>query len=132
MAKTRRKKINKSPLRPYRNAKAFVADKGDMITTMGVRGRTLVKRITDESGKRLNTVRLTEALPQVPAKPVGDRKPTPIFVGRQYTGVPRSKPYPYRSVKRGAVPAPAPVGLLGGLASVGKRLKKVVTGEQSA
>jgi len=33
MAKTRRKKINKSPSRPYRNAKAFIATGADMITT---------------------------------------------------------------------------------------------------
>lgn len=123
MAKTRRKKINKSPGRPYRNAKAFVADKGDMVTTKGYRGRTKVKRVTDETGKRLTSVRLVETVPQIVAKPVGDRKPTPIFVGRQYTGVARSKAYPYRSTKRGAVPASAPVGLL---ARARRAVKKVL------
>lgn len=126
MAKTRRKKINQSPGRPYRNAKAFVADKGDMITTIGVRGRTFVKRITDKAGKRLTSVRLVEPKTQIAAKPVGDVKPKAIFVGRQYTGVARSKPYPYRSTKRGAVPAPAPKGLLGGLTRAARAVKKVL------
>lgn len=121
MAKTRRKKINQSPGRPYRNAKTFVADKGDMITTKGVRGRTRVKRVTDETGRRLSSVRITEVIPQI-----ADRKAKPIFVGRQYTGVARSKPYPYRSTKRGAVPAPAPKGLLGGLTRAARAVKKVL------
>lgn len=121
MAKTRRKKINKSPGRPYQNARAFVADKGDMVTTKGVRGRTRVKRVTDETGKRLSSVRITEVIPQIASKGA-----KPIFLGRQYTGVARSKAYPYRSTKRGAVPAPAPVGLMGGLRKAARALKKVL------
>src|ERR1035437_2851006 len=102
MAKTRRKKMNKSPGKPFRNSRAHVVDKGDRVTVQGARGRTEVKRVTDETGKRLTTARLVESVPQVAAKSVGaHHKPTPIFVGRVYTGVARSKPYPYNSKKRG-------------------------------
>lgn len=123
MAKTRRTKTNRSPGKPYRNSRAYVTDKGDMVTVNGVRGRTKVKRVTDEAGKRLTSVRITEVVPQVVAKPVGDRKPRAIFVGRQYTGVARSKPYPYRGKKRGAPDAPAPIGLM---ARAAKAMKRVV------
>ncbi len=124
--KTRRKNINKSPIKPYRNARAFIADKGDMVTTKGVRGRTNVKRVTNEDGKRLTSVRITEVLPQIVAKPVGDRKPKAIFVGRVYTGAARSKPYPYRGKKRGAIEdVQAPVGLV---ARTAKAVKRVVIG----
>lgn len=128
MAKTRRTKRNVSPGRPYRNAKAYVVEKGDMVVTTGLRGRTKVKRVTDETGKRLTSVRVTEAVKQPPApKGIGDDKPTAIFVGRRYTGVARSKPYPYRSVKRGAAPvAPEPKGLMGGLRKAAKAIKRVV------
>jgi hypothetical protein len=69
----------------------------------------MVKRVVNDEGKRLTTVRVTETVPQIVHKPVGDDKPKGIFVGRVYTGVARSKPYPYRSKKRGApdfVPIP--------------------------
>ena len=126
MAKTRRKKINRSPAHPFggRNArpKVYVINKGDQITTIGVRGRTKVKRVINEDGKRVTSVRIVEDAVQTPAKAVGDRKPTAIFVGRQYTGVARSKPYPYRSVKRGGAPL-APVGLM---ARAGKAVKRVL------
>ena len=87
MPKTRRTKRNTSPGRPYRNSKAYVAEKGDMITTTGIRGKTVVKRVTDKTGKRLTSIRVTEPVTQPAApKAVGERKPIAIFVGRQYTG----------------------------------------------
>lgn len=118
MPKTRRTKTNRSPQRPYRNARAFVLEKGDMITTTGVRGRTQVKRVTDETGKRLASARLVADVPQTKA-----RDGVGIFVGRVYTGVARSKVYPVRSTKRGAVKAPAPKGLL---ARARRAVKKVL------
>src|SRR5664279_1586402 len=122
MAKTRRKKINRSPGKPFRNARTYVVEKGDMVTTKGIRGRTKVVRVTDDNDKRITSVRSVEDRPQIKAKPVGDRKPKGIFVGRTYTGVARSKVYPYAGVKRGGPPAPAPAGLL---ARAGKALKRV-------
>jgi hypothetical protein len=113
MAKTRRTKINRSPQRAYPHATTHVADQGDKITTTGIRGRTKVKRVVNEEGKRVASVRLVEEAKQTPAKATGDRKPKGIFVGRVYTGVQRSKVYPVRSVKRGGTPpaAPEPIGL---------------------
>lgn len=125
MPKTRRTKQNRSPGRAYRNAKAYVAVKGDMVTTTGLRGKTVVKRVTDNTGKRLTTIRVTEPVKQPPVPKTGN--PTAIFVGRQYTGVARSKPYPYRSVKRGAAPvAPEPKGIMGGFRKAARAIKKVV------
>jgi hypothetical protein len=123
--KTRRKKQNRSPIRPYPTATAHVVTKGDRVRVKGVRGRTKVKRVTDEAGKRLTSVRITEVVPQIAAKAVGDRKPKTIFLGRAYTGVARSKAYPYRSTKRGAPPAPIKVGLMGRAA---RAVKRVVVG----
>ncbi len=128
MAKTRRKKINKSPGKAFRNARTYVAEKGEMVTVKGIRGRTKVIRLG--GGKSVRSVE--SAVQQVVAKPVGDRKPKAIFVGRQYTGVARSKPYPYRSIKRGAVPTPVPAGLMGGLAKAVRRVKKVIVGGDNA
>jgi hypothetical protein len=130
MAKTRRKKINKSPSRPYRNAKAFIADRGDMITTAGVRGRTKVVRVRDENDKRVTSVRSVMVVPQVAAKTGRARdaegaptnKPRGIFVGRWYTGIARSKVYPTHGAKRGGV-APKPAGLM---ARAAKAVKRVV------
>jgi hypothetical protein len=121
MAKTRRKKINRSPGKPYRNSKAFITEKGEMVTLKGVRGRTKVVRVTNDDDKRITSVRSVMIAPQVVAKPVGDRRPTPIFVGRVYTGVARSKPYPYRGKKRGAVEQ-KPVGLMARAARAVKRV----------
>lgn len=105
MAKTRRTKLNRSPIHPFggRNGrpKVYVLEEGDKITTKGIRGRTKVHRIVNEEGKRVTSARLTAEVKQVPAKAVGDRKPKAIFVGRAYTGIARSKVYPYRSKKRG-------------------------------
>lgn len=127
MAKTRRKKINRSPAHPFggRNArpKVFVVEQGDMVTTTGIRGRTVVSRVTDETGKRLSTVRIVTAVEQRKAKTAGARKPVGIHIGRVYTGVARSKPYPYRSTKRGGTEAPAKVGLM---ARAAKAVKKVL------
>jgi hypothetical protein len=121
MVKTRRTKQNRSPMKPYRNAKAYVIDKGDRVTVQGIRGRTMVKRVTNEEGKRLADVRITQDVPQVKAKSAGAKA---IFIGRQYTGVARSKVYPYCSTKRGAVPvAPVPVGLM---AKARNAMKRVV------
>lgn len=124
MAKTRRKKINSSPGKAYRNSRAYVVEKGDMVTVKGVRGRTKVIRVTGEGDKRITSVRSVMDVPQVVAKPVGDRKPKPIFVGRVYTGVARSKPYPYRSKKRGAPDVLVTPG--GMMARMGKAIKRVV------
>jgi hypothetical protein len=117
MAKTRRKKINKSPARgPYRNSKVFIAAQGDRVSVKGVRGRTKVSA-------SLPRKRYVEEVPQIVAKPVGDRRPKVIWLGRQYTGVARSKPYPARGVKRGGIPTPAPGGLM---ARAAKAVKRVV------
>lgn len=132
MAKTRRTKTNKSPIRPYRNAKAFVAVKGDMVTVAGARGRTRVKRVTNEAGKRLSTVRIVEVVPQVAAKTVGDRKPRAIFLGRAYTGVARSKPYPVRGAKRGGPPPGLAMGAPGLMARAGRAMKRVIVGAAGA
>lgn len=125
MAKTRRKKIRQSPAHPFgghnSRAKVFIAEQGDRITTKGIRGRTVVNRVTNEQGKRLTSVRITQDEKQTPAKPVGERKPKVIWVGRRYTGVARGKEYPYRSTKRGA-PEQKPEGLMGRLASAVKRV----------
>lgn len=123
MPKTRRTKQNRSPGNAFRNARPFIVEKGDMIRTKGVRGRTKVIRVTDANDKRVTSVRSVAVTPQVAAKPVGDRQPKGIFVGRVYTGVARGKAYPYRGVKRGAVVAPPLVpGFLGGLAKAAKRV----------
>lgn len=124
MPKTRRTKQNRSPGRPYRNSRAFVAEKGDMVQTIGIRGKTVVKRVTDKAGKRLTTIRVTEPVKQPPVPKTG--KPIAIFVGRQYTGVARSKQYPYGSTKRGFIHAPEPQGLMGGLRKAGKAIKRVI------
>lgn len=116
MAKTRRVKINKSPGRPYRNAKAFIAVQGDRVSVKGVRGRTKVSA-------SLPRKRFVEEVPQFVAKAVGDRKPKVIWLGRQYTGQARSKPYPVRGLKRGGVAAPGPDGLM---ARAAKAVKRVV------
>lgn len=133
MPKTRRKKINTSPGRAFRNSRAYIAEKGDMVTTVGIRGRTRVVRVTgpnDDDTKRVASVRLTEEVKQLPSpKAIGDKKPIAIWVGRQYTGVARGKPYPYRSTKRGAPAAPAPVGLMGGLRKAARAVKKVIVKE---
>jgi hypothetical protein len=134
VAKTKRTKRNKSPGKPYRNAKAYIAAPGDRVAVAGVRGRTTVKRITNEAGSRRvapgpfgrPSIRITEAVPQVAATGVGDRKPKGIFVGREYTGVQRSKTYPYRSKKRGAPEVPLAVGLM---ARAAKAVKRVVVKE---
>jgi hypothetical protein len=126
MPKTRRTKQNRSPGRPYRNAVAHVVVQGDAVQTSGIRGRTVVSRVTDESGKRLSSVRLTENVVQKPA--VATAKP--IYAGRQYTGVARSRSYPYASVKRGAAPdAGLPVLTAGLLAKAVKAVKRVVVRE---
>jgi hypothetical protein len=124
MAKTRRKKLNRSPLKPFRNARAYVVEQGDTVTTKGVRGRTKIVRVTGEGTKRIASVRSVEIKDQIIAKPVGDIKPTPTFVGRVYTGVARSKPYPYRSKKRGA-----PEFVPGLMARATKAVKRVVVGD---
>lgn len=76
MAKTRRKKINKSPAKPFRNSKPIVIAQGSNVKVQGYR----------EGGG------------QVAAK--GD-KAKPVFIGRVYTGVARGKKYPYAGAKRG-------------------------------
>lgn len=126
MAKTRRKKLNKSPGKPYRNSRAHVVDKGDMVMVKGVRGRTVVNRVTDEAGKRLTSARLVETVPQIAAKSVGaHHKPRPIFVGRVYTGVARSRVYPTHGKKRGGL---APLLVPGLMARTARAMKRIVVG----
>lgn len=126
MAKTRRKKINRSPGKAFRNARTFVVEKGDTVKCKGVRGRTKVIRVTGEGDKRITSVRSVMDVPQIAAKAVGDRKPKAIFVGRVYTGVARSKPYPYRGKKRGAPEVPVVAGFM---ARAAKAMKRVVVKE---
>ncbi len=104
MAKTRRTKRNRSPQKVYRNAKTFIAVAGERVAVKGVRSEG----------------------PQVPHKPVGDRKARPVFLGRQYTGVARSKVYPTHGKKRGGVAPLASIGLMAGLTKVAKAVKSVV------
>jgi hypothetical protein len=83
MAKTRRKKINKQGPLKSRNIKLFIANPGERVQISGAR---------------------EDASKQKPSKSA-----TPIFLGRQYTGVNRGKVYPYASAKRrgtGIQPAP--------------------------
>jgi hypothetical protein len=98
-----------------------------MVTTIGVRGRTRVTRVTNETGQRLKTIRLVEDAIQTPAKAVGERKPKAIFIGRIYTGVARSKPYPYRSRKRGASEPEMKPGLM---ARAAKAMKSVIVRDE--
>lgn len=135
--KTRRKKINKSPLHPFGGRAArprvYVAEKGDMVTTTGIRGRTTVKRIVNEDGKRVGSARVVEAIPQPPApKAVGERKPVAIFVGRVYTGVGRSKKYPERGAKRGGVMMVSPSLQPGLLGKMGRAIKRVIVSDDAA
>ena len=80
MAKTRRKKINKSPAKPFRNSKPVVIAQGSNVKVQGYRA--------GPGG-------------QVAAK--GDTA-KPVFIGRAYTGIPRGKQYPYAGQKRGGAP----------------------------
>lgn len=74
MAKTRRKKINRSP-RGNPNSTLAVVEKGALVRTSGFR---------------------TEG-----NEPRPDKEARPVFVGRVYTGVARGKVYPYAGAKRG-------------------------------
>jgi hypothetical protein len=80
MPKTHRQRRHKGPQPAYsRNIKIFVAVPGEQVKLAG--------------GARKDQ----------PVKSGKDSKP--IFLGRQYTGVNRGKVYPYRSAKRGGIPA---------------------------
>lgn len=126
MAKTRRTKRNKSPPHPFggrcARPRAFVIEKGELVTTTGVRGRTEVRRL----GAGLSS-RGVSALEVPPAKAVGDRKPKSIFIGRVYTGVARSKVYPYRGKKRGGGAELVPTGFMRRAA---RAVKSVVVKDQ--
>lgn len=74
MAKTRRKKTNRSPTK-NQQINLFVVEQGERIAVDGHR--------TAESKMQPN------------------KKATPVFVGRTYTGVNKGKVYPYASAKRG-------------------------------
>lgn len=76
MAKTRRKKINKRPLKLYQNSKVIVVENGMGVKVAGYRSE----------GK------------QIAAK---GEKAKAIHIGRVYTGVARGKTYPYAGQKRG-------------------------------
>jgi hypothetical protein len=82
--KTRRKKINRSPTKLYRNSHVVVAEPGFGVKVAGYR-----------ASKEGEDVR------QVPAK---GEKAKAIHIGRQYTGRPRGKAYPYAGKKRGGSP----------------------------
>jgi hypothetical protein len=77
MAKTRRKKINKSPLKAFQNSRPVVVEQGFGVKTAGYRAK----------GK------------QVSAKGADAKA---IHIGRVYTGVPRGKTYPYSGPYSGA------------------------------
>lgn len=79
MPKTRRKKINKSPTKLYRNSNVVVAEAGFGVKVAGYRTK----------GK------------QIAAKGENAKG---IHIGRQYTGVPRGKTYPYGSQRQGFAP----------------------------
>lgn len=79
MPKTRRHKMNRSPRSIFPNSNARVVEDGFRVKVAGHR--------TAEGSK------------MIPSK---DAKP--VFVGRQYTGVPRGKTYPYSSGKRSGDP----------------------------
>jgi hypothetical protein len=123
MPKTRRVKQSRWPTRPYRNSKPYVAEKGETVQTSGFRGRTRVVRVTDEAGKRVATVRRAEEVVQ---KPSTSASAKPVQIGRAYTGVARSKPYPYRGAKRGGAPI-APGGNM--IARAARAVKKVIVRE---
>jgi hypothetical protein len=76
MAKTRRKKINKSPQKVFRNSRVVVAETGFGVKTAGYRaeGKQVAAKGKDAKG---------------------------VHVGRVYTGVPRGKTYPYGSTRQG-------------------------------
>ena len=107
MAKPRRR--NKSPLKPFRNSMVVLMDAGDAGKTAGVRGRTKVVRVRDDTGKRVTSVRSVAIEDQLPAP--GEKIKT-VFLGRQYTGIPRGKVYPYAGAKRGGTPPPAEDGFI--------------------
>lgn len=83
MAKTRRKKINRSPKGLGGNVDLAVVENGILIKTTGFRA---------EGGTK-------------GAKAGADARP--VFIGRTYTGKPRGKAYPYAGAKRGGGNAPA-------------------------
>lgn len=78
MAKTRRRKQNKSPKNPFGNSRARVVTDGALVRVAGHR--------TD--------------------KIVLSPHARPVHVGRVYTGLPRGKAYPYAGAKRRTQPAP--------------------------
>ena len=124
--KTKRVKRNRSPIRPFKRAKAMVVMAGDTVITRGVRGRTVVKRLMNGDGtKRLQTARITAPAAQLPQP--NRKTATPIFVDRVYTGVPRGKTYPTHGPRRYPPKSgtDAPTGFIGGLT---KRVKKVLVG----
>lgn len=108
MPKTRRTKINTSPARPYRNSRAVVIVDGQTDKIKGVRTR----KIGEGNHAR------------VPPTMSAGKDAKPVTIGRVLTGVPRSKPYPERSEKRGGTPRVEP----GMLARAGKAIKRVVVG----
>jgi hypothetical protein len=78
MAKTRRKKLNRSPIK-NQQINLFVVEEGARIACNGHR--------------------------MPPKKMSPNAKAKPVFVGRVYTGVNKGKVYPYASAKRGGAPA---------------------------
>jgi hypothetical protein len=74
MAKTRRKKLNRSPIK-NQQINLFVVEEGARIACNGHR--------------------------MPPKKMSPNAKAKPVFVGRVYTGVNKGKEYPYASAKRG-------------------------------
>jgi hypothetical protein len=79
MPKTRRKKINKRPLKLYQNSKVIVVEQGMGVKVAGYRSEGKQVAAKGESAKA-------------------------IHIGRVYTGVSRGKTYPYAGKKRGGAP----------------------------
>lgn len=104
MAKTKRRKQNRSPAQPFRNATAHVLEAGLHIQVAGHRAAEGAKQIASVKAK-------------------------PVFIGRSYTGVPRGKQYPYAGKKRGGA-TPEPEASPGVLSRVVRATKSImVNGE---
>jgi hypothetical protein len=80
MAKTRRRKINKSPVGLGRHIALRTVEPGFRVKVAGHRTAAGSKMVPSKDAK-------------------------PVFVGRTYTGENLGKVYPYASVKRGGAPA---------------------------
>lgn len=99
MPKTKRKKQNRSPSRPFKNSIAQVLEGGLRIAVAG--HRTTGKQVPNPKAK-------------------------PVFIGREYTGVPRGKQYPYAGAKRGG-PTLTAVAAQNFSSRLSRAMKRVLT-----